>query len=400
MLTIGYMVTALFVMSIASRIKNKKFFETTLIGYILNYFYKNDKASNKENFTSILSFFDGEETPVTYVKKLLIIITLIEFLLFILLGLPTRLMILLVFYKLVSIPMIIKISNQWKDISDGIKRIVEGDLDTKISTENMNRMLKTDANNLNKVSEGIDKAVKEKMQSERMKTALITNVSHDIKIPLTSIINYVDLLSKELKNGKDFNKGNKESSKKVNEYINVLNRQSLRLKKLIEDLIEASKAQTGNIEVRLEDVNVKVLLEQAVGEFSDRLKEANLTLVTGETKSIIRADGRLLWRVYENIISNITKYSLPNSRVYIDYIDIEEKDKQIDVIFKNISKEKLNLSTDELLERFIVGDSSRNTNGSGLGLSISKSLTDIMGGKMNLFIDGDLFKVILTFPKA
>ena len=254
----------------------------------------------------------------------------------------------------------------------------------------MNKYLIYDAKNVNKINNSVEMAINEKMKSERMKTALITNVSHDIKTPLTSIINYVNLLDEEIKNNTE-----SESDVKIKEYLDVLNRQSIRLKKLIEDLIEASKASSGNIDVHMEKVDVKVLLNQAVAEFSDRMKNADLDLVIEDKENAyIKADGRLLWRVYANLLSNICKYSLPSSRIYIN---MKKEADNLRVEFKNVSKDQLNVNPSELMERFVRGDSSRNTEGSGLGLSIANSLTLAMGGDMKLSIDGDLFKAILTF---
>ena len=218
-----------------------------------------------------------------------------------------------------------------------------------------------------------------------MRTELITNVSHDIKTPLTSIINYVDLIKKE-----------KPENEKVKEYLDVLDRQSVRLKKLIEDLVEASKASTGNLTVYLTECEAGVLLSQTVGEFDERLRDAGLTPILNmpETPVKIMADGRRLWRVFENLMSNVCKYSLCGTRAYME---LYEKDGKAFIVFKNISKCELNISGDELVERFVRGDTSRNTEGSGLGLSIAKSLTELQKGEMRIEVDGDLFKVTLIF---
>ena len=236
---------------------------------------------------------------------------------------------------------------------------------------------------VNDIASGFSNAISESLKSERLKTELITNVSHDIKTPLTSIINYVDLLKKEdIKN------------EKVREYIDILDKKSQRLKKLTEDLIEASKVSSGNVKLHLEDINIKELFNQTIGEFKDKFEEKELQIETKlpEKEVKIKADSRYLYRVIENLFSNISKYAQEKSRVYID---VEEKDKKIKISIKNISKEKLNISTDELMQRFVRGDKSRYTEGSGLGLSIAKSLTELQGGKFNIIIDGDLFKVEL-----
>jgi signal transduction histidine kinase len=228
-------------------------------------------------------------------------------------------------------------------------------------------------------------AVDERMKSERLKTELITNVSHDIKTPLTSIINYADLITKE-----------PTDNEKITEYCEVLTRQSERLKKLIEDLVEASKASTGNLEVLLAPCEVGVLLTQAAGEYEKRLADGNLTLVTRQPEHpvTILADGRRLWRVFDNLMNNICKYAQPGTRVFLT---LEDTDGQAVISFKNISRCELDVSSDELLERFVRGDSSRSTEGSGLGLSIAQSLTELQNGTLALTIDGDLFKVTLRF---
>jgi signal transduction histidine kinase len=223
------------------------------------------------------------------------------------------------------------------------------------------------------------------MKSERLKTELITNVSHDIKTPLTSIINYVDLLKKE-----------KIDNPKANEYIDVLDKKSQRLKKLIEDLVEASKASSGNIRMNIEKLNVVELIKQSLGEFEDKFKERNLDIQSDYSKSeiFIMADSRYLYRSIENMLSNISKYALENSRVYIE---VFEENGKVKISMKNISKEKLNITTDELMQRFVRGDKSRTTEGSGLGISIAKSLVEAQNGKFSLNIDGDLFKVEIEF---
>jgi len=231
-------------------------------------------------------------------------------------------------------------------------------------------------------------AVNERMKSERMKTELITNVSHDIKTPLTSIINYTDLIAKE-----------NCDNEKVREYSVVLLRQSERLKKLIDDLVEASKASTGNLDIHLTPCDATVFVTQAAGEYAERLAAAQLQLVTKmpENAVSIMADGRRLGRVFDNLMNNICKYSQSGTRVYLT---LEDHGGEAVFSFKNTSREELNISEDELMERFVRGDSSRNTEGSGLGLSIAKSLTELQGGSIAVTVDGDLFKVVLHFPKC
>lgn len=274
---------------------------------------------------------------------------------------------------------------QLQRIKNGGEKIAEGDIDYKIDTSYMFPEFREFCGSLNNISAGMQNAVDEKMKSERMRTELITNVSHDIKTPLTSIINYVDLIKKE-----------QPENEKIKEYLDVLDRQSSRLKKLIEDLVEASKASSGSLKVELSECDAGVLLSQTVGEFDERLKNAGLTpvLTVPDTPVKIMADGRHLWRVLENLTGNVCKYSLPGTRVYMD---LTVRDKKAVITFKNISKYPLNISGDELMERFVRGDTSRNTEGSGLGLSIARSLTELQGGDMHIDIDGDLFKAALEF---
>ena len=272
-------------------------------------------------------------------------------------------------------------------IKMGGELMSQGNFETKIDSEKMLPDFVEFCGYLNNINSTVQNAVDEKTRSERLKTELITNVSHDIKTPLTSIINYVDLIKKE-----------NVENEKVTEYISVLDRQSARLKKLIEDLVEASKASTGNLSVELTKCEPAVLLTQTLGEFDEKLKNAGLTpvLTCPENPLYIMADGRHLWRVFENLTANICKYSLSGTRVYLE---IYENRGSVCVTFKNISKNELNISGEELTERFVRGDSSRNTEGSGLGLSIAKNLTELQGGKLNIDIDGDLFKATVIFKE-
>lgn len=274
-----------------------------------------------------------------------------------------------------------------KQLIKGTQMLAAGDLSYQIDTSKMKGPFRQAGENLNHIAIGMSKAVDDRMKSERMKTELITNVSHDIKTPLTSIINYTDLISKE-----------PCENEKIKEYTEVLTRQSERLKKLIEDLIEASKASTGNLEVLLEPCEVNVLLSQAVGEYEEKFKKNDLELIMMQPDHpvTILADGRRMWRVFDNLLNNICKYSQNGTRVYLD---LSEKNSKAEIIFKNTSRDALNISVDELKERFVRGDSSRNTEGNGLGLSIAQSLTELQKGTMDLQVDGDLFKVILQFPK-
>ena len=275
-----------------------------------------------------------------------------------------------------------KIKNALKDIYEGKSN------DVHLNESELKGALKEMAIYVNDIASGFSNAINESLKSERLKTELITNVSHDIKTPLTSIINYVDLLKKE--NIQD---------EKVKEYIDILDKKSQRLKKLTEDLVEASKVSSGNVKLNLENINIKELFNQTIGEFKDRFEEKNLIIETTIPNDNIKinADSRYLYRIIENLFSNITKYALEGSRVYIDII---EKEKIVDISIKNISKDKLNISSDELMQRFVRGDKSRYTEGSGLGLSIAKSLTELQGGTFDIIIDGDLFKVHIIWSKV
>ncbi len=273
-------------------------------------------------------------------------------------------------------------------IRSGCEALGKGNIGSKIDTKGLMPDLAEIAKDINSVSDGLSVALAEQTKSERFRTELITNVSHDIKTPLTSIINYTDLLSRE-----------KIDNPNAGEYIEVLSRQSARLKKLIEDLIEASKASTGNVKMDMEKLNIATLLEQAVAEYQPKLQKKGITIITKVTDEDVSvlADSRHLWRVFDNFLNNIFKYAMNDSRAYID-VSRNEMDGKVLVTFKNISKEGLNISASELMERFVRGDSSRNTEGSGLGLSIARSLTELMNGEVNVFVDGDLFKVTVAFP--
>lgn len=265
------------------------------------------------------------------------------------------------------------------------EELSQGNLDYRVDTAKMRGPLKEHGEQLNRIGEGMNKAVNERMRSEHFRTELITNVSHDIKTPLTSIINYVDLLEKE-----------EIDNEKAREYLEVLSRQSARLKKLIDDLIEASKASTGNLNVSLERCELGVLIDQCAGEYAEKLKAAGLELVVTKPEEpvTIMADGRHMWRVFDNLLNNVCKYAMAGTRVYIN---LDKEAGRATVTFRNISAQQLNISGEELMERFVRGDSSRNTEGSGLGLSIARSLVQLQKGELELTVDGDLFKVTLKF---
>lgn len=273
-------------------------------------------------------------------------------------------------------------------LRQGTKTIVGGDLEYQIDTRRMPYDLRLQAEDLNNISAGLSAAVDEKMKSERFKAELITNVSHDLKTPLTSIINYVDLL-----------KTTEQADPKAVEYIEVLDRKSQRLKKLTEDLVEASKASTGVLSVNREKIGMAQLIDQAAAEWEEKLTGRKLTLVTTlpEGETWVYADGRHLWRVIDNLLSNCSKYAMEGTRVYLD---LERGKGQVSLSVKNISREPLNVPAERLMERFVRGEESRSTEGSGLGLSIARSLTELQGGTFELAVDGDLFKAIVTLPQA
>ncbi len=269
----------------------------------------------------------------------------------------------------------------------GIRRMNRGDLSHKIPTRYLYGNFKDFAVELNSLSETAVVAAENEMRSERMKSELITNVSHDIKTPLTSIINFVDLLRKP------------HSPEESVEYLNVLSRQSARMKKLIEDLMELSKANSGNTAVNLTRMDAVETVNQALGEFSDKLEANHLEIVFRHPENPVNmlADGRLTWRVLSNLLSNAVKYAMPKTRLYLDLLQAEDR---VLLSIKNISRKELTVDADELLERFVRGDSARKSEGSGLGLNIAKSLMELQGGSLQLLLDGDLFKVTLTFPTA
>ena len=291
-----------------------------------------------------------------------------------------------VIMKAVELLAALYIALNLRTLQKGGEKLANGDFSSPIDTKYLIGDFKRYGQELNDVQSGLEQAVQEQMKAEHLKTELITNVSHDIKTPLTSIVNYVDLLKKE-----DI------PSPEAREYIAVLDRQSHRLKKLTEDLVEASKASSGVLNVDLQPTDVNVLFSQIKGEYQERLAACQLTLVTQPPApgTVIRADSRLLSRVMDNLVSNICKYALPSTRVYVVSTLSREA---VTISFKNVSRDELNISPDELMERFVRGDASRHTEGSGLGLSIARSLVQLQGGRFDLAIDADLFRADITFP--
>lgn len=288
--------------------------------------------------------------------------------------------------KLAELLAVLYVAVNLRTLQKGGEKLANGDFSSPIDTKYLIGDFKRYGQELNDVQSGLEQAVQEQMKAEHLKTELITNVSHDIKTPLTSIVNYVDLLKKE-----DI------PSPEAREYIAVLDRQSHRLKKLTEDLVEASKASSGVLNVDLQPTDVNVLFSQIEGEYQERLAACQLTLITQPPApgTVIRADSRLLSRVMDNLVSNICKYALPSTRVYVVSTLSREA---VTISFKNVSRDELNISPDELMERFVRGDASRHTEGSGLGLSIARSLVQLQGGRFDLAIDADLFRADITFP--
>lgn len=288
--------------------------------------------------------------------------------------------------KLVELLAVLYIAVSLRTLQKGGEKLSQGDFSSTIDTRYLIGDFKRYGQELNDVQSGLEQAVQEQMKAEHLKTELITNVSHDIKTPLTSIVNYVDLLKKE-----------DMPSPAAREYIAVLDRQSHRLKKLTEDLVEASKASSGALNVELQPTDVNVLLSQIEGEYQERLAACHLTLVTQPPApgTMIQADSRLLSRVMDNLVSNVCKYAMENTRVYVT---AAVRDGQAVISFKNVSRDELNISPDELMERFVRGDASRHSEGSGLGLSIARSLVQLQGGTFALSIDADLFRADIVFP--
>ena len=283
--------------------------------------------------------------------------------------------------------LLLNMIRQMRTLSAAGQAMANGDLSYCVDTSNMKREFREHGENLNSIGRGMAIAVNERMKSERFKTELITNVSHDLKTPLTSIVTYIDLLQKE-----DI------QDEKAKEDIDTIARQSKKLKKLTEDLIDASKASSGALNVNMERVNISELLRQSSAEYGERMEAVNITPVVNmpEEDIYVRADGRLLWRVVENLLQNICKHGMPGTRAYLE---ARTENGRAVVSFKNISQQQLNIPVEELLERFVQGDESRSRGGSGLGLSIAESLTELMKGKLKLSLDGDLFKVELWFDE-
>lgn len=371
----------LWLMDLAIRLKLGKWWRHTLIYAVLRAFWRGARFL----WRGVVSLVEGSSTVLTTVIVYLGI-CIAEFLgcIFFVQAEGVGLW---AIEKLVLFFGVLYLALTCRKLLRASEELTQGNEDYHVDTSRMFGAFKEHGENLNSLGQGISRAVAQHMKSERLKTELITNVSHDLKTPLTSIINYANLICQE-----------ETENPRIGEYSEVLLRQSERLKKLLEDLVEASKATTGNLEVNLEPCEVGVLLTQAVGEYQRKMAERELELRDSQPQETVRimADGRHLWRVFDNLLNNICKYAQERSRVYLS---VEQKGEEVFIIFRNMSKYALNISPEELEERFVRGDKSRHMEGNGLGLSIAKSLTELQNGKMHIAIDGDLFKVTLVFRR-
>ncbi len=373
---LGYIACAVWGITTIKRIKARTFWKSFLTYKIMNWLVNKKLRKYAKEFSQKTS---SSKKAFWYYWGFVVI----SIVLACLVGSAMAIMVLILFW-LWTFYRIKKYIRQQDEIKEALEKIYQGNNEVYLNNSELEGTQKEMAIYINDIAGGFSNAIEESLKSERLKTELITNVSHDIKTPLTSIINYVDLLKKE-----DL------QDERIKEYVEILDKKSQRLKKLTEDLVEASKVSSGNVKLTIEEINLKELINQSIGEFKDRFEEKGLQIESNMPEEIkIKADNRYLYRVIENLFSNITKYALENSRVYIDIT--KEKDK-IAMSVKNISKERLNISSDELMQRFVRGDKARYTEGSGLGLSIAKSLTELQGGTFNIYIDGDLFKVVIEW---
>ena len=384
MLAVNVMVLAAaatgFLLILAMKIKGKNLWKSSLCCRIIQFFFKALKWIGKNGYDLLIAI------PLVWRSALILSAgILINFFIIVFIGNNGGMFFLWFIGAVLVFAAGIYTALGLRKLKTAGQHLAEGDLDYYVDKKGLFLDLAQHADALNSISRGMARAVEEKMKSERFKTELITNVSHDIKTPLTSIINYVDFLKQEGLDGG-----------KAGEYIEVLDRQSQRLKKLTEDLIEASKAATGTVKLDMQPCQVDVLMTQVMGEYKEKAAAQELTMVfpAPDEKLKILADGRNMWRIFDNLLNNVCKYSQPGTRVYQL---LEKKEGQAVITYKNISRYELNISGEELMERFVRGDKSRNTEGSGLGLSIAKNLTELQGGNFRIDIDGDLFKVTITF---
>lgn len=370
--------------TIIKRIKSKTLLSSSIIGRILLWISKClEKAYNKlKEVGDTLTYSTNITLKVLgylgFTVALGIFILLVFNNIFMAAILETVLLVGFIYKNIKTLKNFSQIENKLKEMYEGNNRNTLNEQEFGIEFHNTVKYI-------NDISNGFENAIQDRMKSERLKAELITNVSHDIKTPLTSIINYVDLLKQE-----------NVQNEKVKEYIGILDNKSQRLKKLTEDLVEASKVSTGNVSLNFEKINVVELIKQSLGEFEDKFKKRGLEAIIdyNENEIYINADSRYMYRIIENLFSNISKYALENSRVYVD---IKKTQNNVIIEMKNISKDRLNISADELMQRFVRGDKSRTTEGSGLGISIAQNLTELQNGQFRLKLDGDLFKVELEW---
>lgn len=391
----------LYFMELAIRLKMGKWWQNTILYRVFRFFGR----FCKRVFRGIVKLIRG--IPMVWRTALLCLAVCVAEFFGLILFYNDR-VVLLFFWaieKFILCGAITFVALMCKELQEGSEALADGDLNYKLDTSHMVLSFKEHGENLNSIGEGISAAVEQRMKSEHLKTELITNVSHDIKTPLTSIINYADLIGKEVSGDvKDTGDGAgtetaQEREQHISEYAEVLLRQSQKLKKLLDDLLEASKATTGNLEVHPEVCDVSVLLSQAVGEYEQRFSEKKLETIVKQPEETVKvmADGRHLWRVFDNLLNNIYKYAQAGSRVYLN---VEHDGQNANIIFRNMSAYPLEMSPEELEERFTRGDRSRHMEGNGLGLSIAKSLTQLQKGDMEIVTDGDLFKVVITLPET
>lgn len=390
----------LYFMELAIRLKMGKWWQNTILYRVFRFFGR----FCKRVFRGIVKLIRG--IPMVWRTALLCLaVCVVEF--FGLMLFYNNTDVLLFFWaieKFILCGAITFVALMCKELQEGSEALADGDLNYKLDTSHMVLSFKEHGENLNRIGEGISAAVEQRMKSEHLKTELITNVSHDIKTPLTSIINYADLIGKEVEEndavtGSSPTDPDSEKKQRISEYAEVLLRQSKKLKKLLDDLLEASKATTGNLEVHPEVCDVSVLLSQAAGEYEQRFSDKKLETIVKQPEETVKvmADGRHLWRVFDNLLNNIYKYAQAGSRVYLN---VEHDGQNVSIIFRNMSAYPLEMSPEELEERFTRGDRSRHMEGNGLGLSIAKSLTELQKGDMEIVTDGDLFKVVITLPET
>lgn len=391
----------LYFMELAIRLKMGKWWQNTILYRVFRFFGR----FCKRVFRGIVKLIRG--IPMVWRTALLCLAVCVAEFFGLILFYNDR-VVLLFFWaieKFILCGAITFVALMCKELQEGSEALADGDLNYKLDTSHMVLSFKEHGENLNSIGERISAAVEQRMKSEHLKTELITNVFHDIKTPLTSIINYADLIGKEVSGDvKDTGDGAgtetaQEREQHISEYAEVLLRQSQKLKKLLDDLLEASKATTGNLEVHPEVCDVSVLLSQAVGEYEQRFSEKKLETIVKQPEETVKvmADGRHLWRVFDNLLNNIYKYAQAGSRVYLN---VEHDGQNANIIFRNMSAYPLEMSPEELEERFTRGDRSRHMEGNGLGLSIAKSLTELQKGDMEIVTDGDLFKVVITLPET